>query len=60
MANKLDQTNVEIVDLMLMAWARVEDELSVTSIKLEDFVKIREKWGQELSELLDEQERVIN
>ena len=60
LANKLDQTNVEIVDLMLMAWARAEDELSVTSIKLEDFVKIREKWGQELSELLDEQERVIN
>ena len=60
LADKLDQTNVEIVDLMLMAWARVEDELSVTSIKLEDFVKIREKWGQELSELLDEQERVIN
>ena len=56
----LDKTNVEIVDLLLMAWARVEDELSVTSIKVDDFTKIREKWGQILTELLDEQEQLLN
>ena len=43
-----------------MAWARVEDELSVTSIKVDDFTKIREKWGQILTELLEEQEQLLN
>jgi hypothetical protein len=43
-----------------MSWVRVEDEMSVTNIKLEDFVKIREKWGQILTELLEEQEQTIN
>ena len=60
LAKELDTTNVEIVDFMLMAWTRVEDELSVTSIKEDDFTKIREKWGQILTELLDEQEQLLN
>lgn len=60
LAEELDKTNVEIVDLLLMAWARVEDELSVTSIKVDDFTKIREKWGQILTELLEEQEQLLN
>ena len=60
LAKELDTTNVEIVDFMLMAWTRVEDELSVTSIKKDDFTKIREKWGQILTELLEEQEQLLN
>jgi hypothetical protein len=60
LAKELDKTNVEIVDFMLMSWARVEDELSVTNVKLDDFVKIKEKWGQILTELLDEQEQLLN
>ena len=60
LAKQIDKTNVEIVDLLLMSWVRVEDEMSVTNIKLEDFVKIREKWGQILTELLEEQEQTIN
>ncbi len=60
LAKELDTTNVEIVDLLLMAWARVEDELSITSIKVDDFTKIREKWGQILTELLEEQEQLLN
>ena len=60
LAKQIDKTNIEIVDLLLMSWVRVEDEMSVTNIKLEDFVKIREKWAQILTELLEEQEQTIN
>jgi len=59
LAKEIDKTNVEIVDLLLMSWVRVEDEMSVTNIKLEDFVKIREKWAQILTEFLEEQEQTI-
>ena len=59
LAKELDTTNVEIVDFMLMAWTRVEDELSVTSIKKDDFTKIKEKWGQILTELLEEQDKTV-
>ena len=45
---------------MLMSWARVEDELSMSSIKLDDFVKIKERWGQILTDLLEEQEQLTN
>ena len=45
---------------MLMSWARVEDELVASNVELDTFVKIKEKWGQILTELLDEQDRTIN
>jgi len=60
LADTMDKTNVEIVDFMLMAFARVEDELSATSVDIKTFVLIKEKWGQILSELLEEQDRIIN
>ena len=60
LAEELDKTNIEIVDFMLMSWARVEDELVASNVELDTFVKIKEKWGQILTELLDEQDRIIN
>ena len=51
LAKELDKTNLEIVDLLLMAFTRVEDELSASTIDIASFVKIREKWGQILTEL---------
>jgi len=60
LAQELDKTNVEIVDLMLMALARAEDELSASTIDIKTFVTIKEKWGQILTELLEEQDRTIN
>ena len=60
LAKELDKTNVEIVDLMLMALARAEDELSASTIDIKTFVTIKEKWGQILTELLEEQDRTIN
>ena len=60
LTKQLDKTNVEIVDLMLMSRARAEDELSMSSIKLDDFVKIKERWGQILTDLLEEQEQLTN
>lgn len=59
-ADKLEQENLEIVDLLLIAWTRLEDELSVTDIKTDDFIKIREKWGQLLTSLLEEQDKIDN
>ncbi len=56
LANELDKTNLEIVDLLLMAYTRVEDELAASTIEMSTFVKIREKWGQILTELLEEQD----
>ena len=60
LSKELDSTNVEIVDLMLIAFTRAEDELAATSVDIKDFVKIKEKWGQILTELLDEQDKTIN
>ncbi len=60
LAEELDKTNVEIVDFMLMAFARAEDELSATSVDIKTFVTIKEKWGQILTELLEEQDKTIN
>lgn len=60
LAQELDKTNIEIVDLMLMALARAEDELSASTIDIKTFVTIKEKWGQILTELLEEQDRTIN
>ena len=60
MAEELDKTNVEIVDFMLMAFARAEDELSATTVDIKTFVTIKEKWGQILTELLEEQDKTIN
>jgi len=60
LAEQLDKTNVEIVDFMLMALARAEDELSATSVDIKTFVVIKEKWGQILTELLEEQDKTIN
>ena len=60
LAEQLDKTNIEIVDFMLMALARAEDELSATSVDIKTFVTIKEKWGQILTELLDEQEIMTN
>lgn len=57
-ADKLELDNLEIVDLMMIAWARIEDELSVSDIKSADFIKIREKWGERLTELLEEQQKL--
>ena len=57
---QLDATNVEIVDLMLIAFTRAEDELAASNIDIKDFVKIKEKWGQILTELLEEQDKIIN
>jgi len=45
---------------MLMALARAEDELSATSVDIKTFVVIKEKWGQILTELLEEQDKTIN
>ena len=45
---------------MLMAFARAEDELAASTVDIKTFVKIKEKWGQILTELLDEQDRTIN
>ena len=60
LSKELDSTNVEIVDLMLIAFTRAEDELAATSVDIKDFVKIKEKWGQILTELLEEQDKTIN
>ena len=60
LAEELDKTNIEIVDFMLMALARAEDELSATTVDIKTFVKIKEKWGQILTELLEEQDKTIN
>ena len=60
LAEQLDKTNVEIVDLMLMAFTRAEDELSASSVDIKTFVLIKEKWGQILTELLEEQDRTVN
>ena len=45
---------------MLIAFTRAEDELAATSVDIKDFVKIKEKWGQILTELLEEQDKSIN
>ena len=50
----------KIVDLMLIAFTRAEDELAASNIDIKDFVKIKEKWGQILTELLEEQDKIIN
>ena len=60
LSKELDTTNVEIVDLMLIAFTRAEDELAASSIDIKDFVRIKEKWGQILTELLEEQDKTIN
>ena len=39
-----------------MAYTRVEDELAASTVEIGTFVKIREKWGQILTELLEEQD----
>jgi hypothetical protein len=43
-----------------MAFTRAEDELSASSVDIKTFVLIKEKWGQILTELLEEQDRTIN
>ena len=43
-----------------MALARAEDELSATTVDIKTFVAIKEKWGQILTELLEEQDKTIN
>jgi len=60
LAKELDKTNVEIVDLMLMAFTRAEDELSASNIDIKTFVLIKEKWGQILTDLLEEQDKIVN
>ena len=45
---------------MLMAFTRAEDELAASSVDIKTFVTIKEKWGQILTELLDEQDKIIN
>ena len=57
---QLDKTNVEIVDLLLMAYARVEDELAVSSVEMSTFIKIRDKWGDIMTELLEEQDNTTH
>ena len=60
LAEELDKTNVETLDFTLMAFARAEDELSATTVDIKTFVTIKEKWGQILTELLEEQDKTIN
>jgi len=60
LADQLDKTNVEIVDLMLMAFTRAEDELAGANVDIKTFVLIKEKWGQILTELLEEQDKIIH
>ncbi|MDC0488813.1 ATP-binding protein [Pelagibacteraceae bacterium] len=48
-----DKKITEVLDLLLMSWARLEDELAVKDIELNDFIKIRDRWGQHLLETLD-------
>ncbi len=57
---QLDKTNVEIVDLLLMAYARVEDELAVSSVEMGTFIKIRDKWGDIMTDLLEEQDNTTH
>ena len=41
--------DVEIVDLMLMAFTRAEDELAGANVDIKTFVLIKEKLGQILT-----------
>jgi len=47
-----DKKNAEILDLLLMSWTRLEDELIVTDIEPDAFAKIRDRWGQHLTDTL--------
>ena len=58
LAELQDITNVEQIDLMLMAWTRVQDELEVSDINREDFIKIRDRWGQHLMDFLRELKKI--
>ena len=35
-----------------MSWTRLEDELIVTDIEPDAFAKIRDRWGQHLTDTL--------
>ena len=48
-----DKRITEVLDLMLLSWARLEDELVVKDIDQKDFIKIRDRWGQHLSDTLE-------
>ncbi len=48
-----DKKITEVLDLILMSWARLEDELVVKDIEQNDFVRIRDRWGQHLLDTLD-------
>jgi hypothetical protein len=47
-----DKKNAEILDLLLMSWTRLEDELIVKDIEPDAFAKIRDRWGQHLTDTL--------
>ena len=55
-----DKKLAEILDLLLMSWTRLEDELVVQDIEQKDFSKIRDRWGQHLTDTLDRLNKVNN
>lgn len=55
-----DKKLAEILDLLLMSWTRLEDELVVQDIEQKDFSKIRDRWGQHLTDTLDKLNKVNN
>ncbi len=58
LAELQDITNVEQIDLLLMAWTRVQDELEVGDINKDEFFKIRDRWGQHLMDFLRELKKI--
>ena len=48
-----DKKITEVLDLLLMSWARLEDELVVKDIEQNDFIRIRDRWGQHLLDTLN-------
>ena len=53
-----DKKLAEILDLLLMSWTRLEDELVVQDIEQKDFSKIRDRWGQHLTDTLDKLNKI--
>ena len=53
-----DKKITEVLDLLLMSWARLEDELVVKDIDQKDFIKIRDRWGQHLSDTLEKLNKI--
>ena len=55
-SNKQDEKSVSALDLMMMAFARMEDEM-FDKIEFDD---VRETWGKYVKEFLKQQSKVLN